>query len=312
MRSVYGESLRLPFDLSSLRWFWWWAPGSRNLTRLEVPVWRSLQQGDIWVPGLRIERHLSQGGFFVNPPHGSRSRGFPHGSMVEVMRVSHPPSENPHSAYGPEAGSSTQVWYWHAPGSGVYLSLGRTLSVANRSALLRELAVRIRAPQPFALKRVEVTREAGLRRCEGCTAERWQGFEVVWTRLQHPDEVLEHQQAPAAVCDLVRTAKFDTIQLYAAFGGQRFEIVDCRATRGGAGQPVKPPRPWTSACAPLHSSESLWVPDSKMGMWKPCSCSASLPFLNCGTCVVPAPVLRIEQPSHTAFSVLSPRNDSAL
>ncbi|KAL1528770.1 hypothetical protein AB1Y20_010098 [Prymnesium parvum] len=301
LRSVYSAPPLLPVDVRALRWFWWWAPGARNLTRLEMPVWRRLAPGDVWLPGMRIERHLSRAGFFLQPHEAARAAGLPDHGHAEVMRVSHPAGEGPSTAYGPEAASTSQVWYWHAPGSGIYLSLGRTLAVANRSALLDALCVTGgRAACPFVLKRVEVPREVGLRLCEGCTAEPWRAFDVVWRRRAR-DEPARARPDARVLCDLVRARGFDTVQLYAAFGGQRFELVDCRV--GGAAASDAPP--WTSACAPPELSRHIARPGAR-GAWLPCNCSSALAFLNCGACASPAPVLRLQQPNHPMFTVVPP------
>jgi hypothetical protein len=330
IRSVYGEDVRLPFDTRTLRWFWWWAPGARNLTRLEMPVWRSMRSGDVWVPGMRIERHLSHAGFFLQPPGPATpmTKGFADNSMIEVMRVSHPSGETPDSAYGPEAASTTQMWYWHAPGSGIYLSLGRTLAIPNRSELLSALAQRVPdSSPPFTMKRVEVTPEVGLRHCDGCTAETWLDFSVIWPRQARGRA---RKTAPTTggaglvLCDSVRAAGFETVQLFAAFEGQRFEIMDCRGTReqGSPGPPQgasdlldAPPsrrRPspttssqWTQACPPAaHASLFRAGP---RGQWHLCNCSLARPFLNCGECAAPTAVTRLAQPQQSAFEVTAPR-----
>lgn len=321
LHSVYGDALRLPFDLRTLRWFWWWAPGTRNLTRLEMPVWRILRPGDIWLPGMRIERHLSLAGFFVQAHEIQYSRGYPDGSLVEIMRVSHPPGENPSTAYGPEAASTSQVWYWHAPGSGIYLTVGRSLVVTNRSALLEELSRRAGgAALPLFLKRVEVPRELGLRLCDGCTPEPWLGFDVVWARKTRSDGRRGTAEG-MVLCDPVRAAGFDTVQLVAAFGGQRFEIIDCRVGirlvhRTDPQQSksllhrehaiaAPPAASWTSACTPPATSAQLLRPGAG-GSWQACNCSRSIAFLNCGLCATPTAVQRVPHPGHDAFIVHPP------
>lgn len=317
LSSVYGTPLKLPIDLRAFKWFWWWAPGTRNLTRFEVPVWRTLRPGDVWLPGMRIERHLSQAGFFVQMhQEPCRTSGFTDGSKIEVMRVSHPPGEGPHTAYGPEAASTSQVWYWHAPGSGIYLSLGRSLAVANRTALIDLLARHSGKLQfPFALKRVEVPPELGLRLCEGCTLEQWVGFDVVWVKRPHREGHSSWPQS-VALCDLIRAAGYDTVQLFAAFGCQRYEIIDCR--RGNRVEHIhkhhvpnnrvnieSAAASWTAACPPLETLHHLVRPGPNDG-WATCACSTNLTFLNCGQYVVPASVLRLAQPSHNAFMIQPP------
>ena len=317
LHSVYGSALQLPFDLRTLRWFWWWAPGTRNLTRLEMPVWRALRTGDVWLPGMRIERHLSRAGFFIQSHGPHRTGGYPDGSFVEVMRVSHPAGEGPNTAYGPEAASTSQVWYWHAPGSGIFLSVGRSLAVANRSVLLQTLSGRgaSRVPLPLAMKRVEVSRDLGFRLCEGCTPEPWLGFDVVWQSNPRGKGRRSGTSDGTVLCDPVRAAGFDTVQLFAAFDNQRFEIIDCRVGgnvvdlghKAGLSATAPPAPPWTSACAPPETSAHLVRPGLRGG-WMPCNCSSSLAFLNCGLCTTPAAVLRLAQPDHDAFVVHPPHS----
>ena len=168
----------------------------------------------------------------------------------------------------------------------------------------------------LSLKRVEVPAELGLRLCEGCTLEQWMGFDVVWTQGRRGKKRDVAAQGEV-LCDPVRSAGFDTIQLFAAFGGQRFEIIDCRlglynsrpavASRPALQRlPPPPPPPWTSACAPPETSTYLRRPASN-GRWRPCNCSAETTFLNCGTCATPMSVLRLPQPNHDAFEIHPPR-----
>ena len=312
LRSIYGNDVRLPFNLHALRWFWWWAPGAENVTRLEMPVWRVAQPGEAWVPGLRMERHLALAGFFVQ--HSSESGGdaatqpeLRSDGLREVMRVSHPAGENPQSAFGPEAASHDQVWYWHAPGSGIMLSVGRSLVVSNRSALLARLAALL-APQPLplAIKRVHVPPERGLRLCDGCDAsvgEAWRDFDVIWT-------------APAAaaaagmrVCDVVRRVGYDSVQLTRAFNAQRHEIIDCRRPASAvAGSTAAA----NAACPPAGSRPHLRRGgEGRAGeAASACSCeSEAQSFLTCGACALPAPrVLRVAQPGREPTEVRSPRN----
>lgn len=329
LHSVYGPDVPNDVSVRALRWFWWWAPGSRNLTRLEMPVWRSIQPGDLWVPGLRIERHLSMAGFFLQPsrPEPLRRAGFPSGGAVEVMRVAHPPGESPDTAFGPEAASTSQSWYWHAPGSGVYLSLGRTLAIPNRSALLGQLARLLPAhPSPFSMKRVEVAREHGLRLCDGCSMDSWLAFDVVWAAQPSVETGLPSAAQPL-LCDSVRLAGYETVQLYAAFGGQRFEIIDCRLQAGATitGRRVadtveaalarthgeRPPSAWVSACAPPETSAHVSAGGAAPGA-RPCACLASLPFLNCGQCARAAAVWRVAQPHSSGKWVKAPQENSSM
>ena len=266
----------LAANLQELRWFWWWAPETSNLTRVEMPVWRSVQSWDAWVPGLFFERHLAQAGFFL--PSKPRQDGFADGSVVEVMRTSHPGGEAPgnDSAFGPEAASRSQLWYWHAPGSGIALKLGRTLASPDRFTLVR-LLTRHLGRRPMELRRVTVSKRDARALCQGCAPEKWLTFDVL-------------SGQGAEMCSHVRRAGFDTVQLYAAFGGQRFEIVDCRITEAA------PPMPWLAACPPpeslVHLVRAAGVVDAAGSGTRTCDCAVNLPYLNCGDCIAPAPVRR--------------------
>lgn len=299
--SVYGAQRTQTIDVRQLRWFWWWAPGSANLTRVETPVWRRTLAGDVWVPGLRMERHLSQAGFFVTPldeesdsveqPLSATTRG----QTLEVMRVSHPSNEGARAAFGPEAAAIGQIWYWHAPGSGIVLSLGRSLVARNRSTLLSELAMRILpARLPLTIRRMHVEPERGQHLCEGCapSTETWLDYDVIWPAQ-------EDSRSSPRLCDFVRRAGFDTVQLTAAFGAQRFEIVDCRA----APTPTTEGASATTACPPGDPGVLSAGPHA-------CVCTDSRPFLNCGGCARPATVTRIAQ-TRPDFQVRAPRQSSS-
>ena len=300
LHAVYGSSVSFPFDLRRLTWFWWWAPGAANLTRIEAPVFRRILLGDIWVPGLRTERHLAAAGFFVNHAESheelaSTGEGADYASAqhLEVMRVSHGSGESTMSAYGPEAAGSDQTWYWHAPGSGILLSIGRSLVVRNRTELLGRLAARIAPrPLPLATKRVRVPSERGLKLCDGCSVnaeETWRDFDVLWWSSAQPPT----GQGPR-VCELVRHAGYDTVQLTRAFDGQRHEIIDCRRARTTAA-----PEP-ASGCPP--SSSRIFLRRGSRAD-EPCECDEARPFLNCGRCAAPERVWRRAQPAAAAVEV---------
>lgn len=306
LRAVYGEGLRLPFDLRRLRWFWWWAPGAANLTRIEVPVWRQGLPGEAWVPGLRMERHLATAGFFVqhaDATHADSKVDSGADRHLEVMRVSHPVGESTQSAFGPEAAGPDQTWYWHAPGSGIWLSLGRSLAVQNRSELLGRLVAHFRSDAlPLAIKHVRVTPERGLRLCDGCdasTKETWRDFDVLW--WASPAE--PNFEGPR-VCELVRRAGFDTVQLTRAFDGQRHEMIDCRRATGTP--PVIDPTATAAACPPIGSRIHL----RSGGGDAPCRCDPTRSFLNCGDCIEALRVWRTarSEAQAAAVEVRAPRS----
>ena len=322
LRSVYGNSgVQLPLDIRRLRWFWWWAPGTTNLTRIEAPVWRRLLPGDLWVPGMKIERHLSLGGFFIHPLEQNTDTlpAYTASShTLEVMRVSHLATESStKTAYGPEAAAPGQTWYWHAPGSGIFLRMGRSLVVPNRSSLLTELTSRDPTAVLLSASTVRVSQARGYNLCEGCgDQETWVDFEVIRlsstqrsssSRVFPADSPARAKTAsstpPLLLCDVIRRAGFDTVQLTAAFGGQRFEIIDCRHQDDvGNNERFLP----TSACpSPSHSQLSNAL---QHAIARPdCGCDTNLPFLNCGTCVSSAAVTRIPQHSSEAFPIRAPK-----
>ena len=267
---------------------------------------------------------MAQAGFFVRPPDatgsssgggggnsgaGSTSSKLNGRGLLEVMRVSHPSGENLQSAYGPEAAGIGQTWYWHAPGSGIFLTPGRSLVVPNRSALLVELAARLApTPLPFAMKRVKMTPERGMRLCEGCSdvGEAWHDFHVVWwsaalaPRPPAAPAAMDEQQA--RLCEMVRRVGFDTVQLTHAFDAQRFEIIDCRQMRpkkDGAADLASPSSASASTAAypPAASRMHLWNASVLLGGRGPadgstCKC-VHRPFLNCGGCARAANVTRL-------------------
>ena len=331
LQSVYGDDVALPFDVRRLRWFWWWAPGAAALTRIEAPVWRTIHAGDAWVPGLRSERHLAAAGFFIHPIASNvDDQAAPVGGVAEVMKVAQTASERNSTAFGLEAATAEQTWYWHAPGSGIYLRLGKSLVVPNRSSLLAELAARMApVPMPASVCTVHVSRERGLKLCEGCAAspaETWRDFQVVWpaspaaaarrggngssSSAGRSSHCARTGPARFHLCDLVRQVGFDTVQLTAAFG-QRFEIIDCRASgerlmqqRRDEGADLASSA--VAAC-PAGASAAHLSSHAPNGALAPCVCGASSPpraFLHCGTCARPAaPLTRRAQSGRAKIDV---------
>ena len=288
LRSVYGDALQLPFDLRTLRWFWWWAPGAAALERTELPVWRRAQPGDVWVPGLWLERHLASGGFFVMPPHPSRaaagrrlqstaefSRRRGRSKPLEVIRVAHPSADGI-SNFGAEAESAGQVWYWAAPGSGILWDPGRALRVRNRSVLLARLAALLPGGSvPLRLQTVDVPHSTASRLCGGCEPEAWESFSLL--------------HGPASLCDSIRRAGFESLQVTSAFGGQRTELVDCRYPRG-ASKEVR--QPLVGACPP----EPNRLRPASFGTFQSgprCKCTSERVYLNCAPCSGHAPPARV-------------------
>ena len=316
LRSVYGESVKLPIDLRRLRWFWWWAPGASDLTRIEAPIWRRTHPGDLWVPGMKIERHLAQAGFFVHPLSPGTGSVVPaNDGLLEVMRVSHPSGESSNSVYGLEAGSASQTWYWHAPGSGIYLRIGRSLVVRNRTELLVALAQLLPdVPLPVT-RRMHVSPERGLRICDGCSeVEPWNNWTVLWPSRNAPavndsrvgltyegahkigsdisrgsvigssagrDSAGDDAKASNSLCGLIRRAGYDTLLLTDAFDSERFEIVDCR---GNSQQAANPTEDAAARACPSRSSGSAPHLLMRRGQsHDQCECTdQERAFLNCG------------------------------
>ena len=62
---------------------------------------------------------------------------------LEVIRISHPSSELARkAAFGAEAASRGQVWYWHAPGSGIFYDGGAVCSAPGKIHMLLRLVQR--------------------------------------------------------------------------------------------------------------------------------------------------------------------------
>ena len=158
---------------------------------------------------------------------------------------------------------------------------------------------------------MHVSPERGLRLCEGCApGEAWRGYEVLWP-LTDADLTRSNATKVEFVCDVIREAGIETVQLTAAFGAQRFEIIDCRAPPSATGNSSS----HTAACPssksppPYLSTASSRVRDSR-GSWlakRACPCDDARPFLNCGSCAQPAMVTRRAQTSHDSFQVRPPR-----
>ena len=146
-------------------------------------------------------------GFFVGAQARQLDAAHPDNSWMEVIRFERPEAD-PHDRAETiaETTLSSQIWYYHAPGSGIFLDTGRSLRVRNRHELVAELHRSIPAAgrdtlrlQPHILQRPGSLHN------------------VTWYRLA----------GVLSLCEYVRHAGFDTVQICAAYAIQ-YEVVDCR------------------------------------------------------------------------------------
>jgi hypothetical protein len=79
-----------------------------------------MRKGSVFVPADEHMKDMFPGSFVVGD--GKLPR-MPHGSSVEVMRFWRKDQFRSDS----DVATTAQVWYYHAPGSGIYLDMGRTL-----------------------------------------------------------------------------------------------------------------------------------------------------------------------------------------
>eukprot|EP00966_Prymnesium_polylepis_P301977 6976906-Prymnesium_polylepis.1 len=265
IQSVYGQDVG-HVDLARLHWFWWWAPGAASLERIEHVPWRPPPTLVPWSPGGKMERALAAAGFFIFKPSSSAPRGFRHNTWIEVMRVLQP-SGTQHK-FGVERASLWQMWFWHAPGSGIWWHTGRaTLVAQNRSMLVSLLAGRLGdawSPSMFL----------------ACTLHSRGNVPVPMLRGLQP------------LCDVVRLARIETVQLLDELGG-RFELIDCRIPLDLTSTDDKL---WDPVC-PSSEGRSSGLRAGWPPRLRRCQCSNRLKFLNCGECIVPA----IPQFKGTAF-----------
>ncbi|KAG8466304.1 hypothetical protein KFE25_002060 [Diacronema lutheri] len=270
LRSVYGTSDggKAPrrIDVSSLAWFWWWAPGAAHVQRVPTFAWRRARAGDAWVQGDKREAAMAFAGFFLEPAVGAEraASGLPDFSALEVLRVRTAPGEMSRHLVT-EAGSLGQVWYWAAPGSGIALELGRTLALRDRAALYKWLvhaAARLDAltgaerAERLARMRRDDLRPSFARdpsaHAPGAMSAAIAALQLIVLRppagaryraVCHgcaepesapglsPFDVLRPPSRGSRhlqLCDLPRAFGFETVQLTRAFG-HRHEVVDCRA-----------------------------------------------------------------------------------
>ena len=184
-------------------------------------------------------------------PIGSMGHGMPDHTWVEIMRVGRIDDKVP--VYE-QADRSTigQVWFWLAPGSGIWWNTGRTL-VVNASI---------------------TTEGRYLESPRACTtlneARAW------WTER---NEAFGHVTCAAAMRD-----GYDSIQLTSSFCGYSWELIDCR----GANRPDAHTT-WTAACPPPHVLLMRGLPmprlapalDGVRGKSSGCACASSHDFVNC-------------------------------
>jgi len=184
-----------------------------------------------------------------------QARGVNNFTWVEVMRIDRIDDKRPDEHA--DRATVGQLWFWHAPGSGVWWNTGRTLVL--------DLTQHIRVSKAGAFT-------------ERACASPFSIFD--WWRKR--DEVYKHQ-----TCTAVRDKGYDSMQLLSSFCGFSHEFVDCRgAGRGDANTT------WSIACPPPHVPLMRGLPEprhapaltslpSLHGVASRCHCSVQLDHINC-------------------------------
>jgi hypothetical protein len=160
-----------------------------------------------FVYGDSVSWHLSAYGFFLGRQALPLSAALPDGAWLEVIRITLPeadPSTRPESMA--ESSFANQVWYSRAQGSGIFLNVGRSLRVSNLEQLLEELH---RTIPPAGRDTLQLR-----------TISTHHGRVKVSANVTRLIGVLP-------LCEYVRHAGFDTVQITAAYS-MAYEMIDCR------------------------------------------------------------------------------------
>jgi hypothetical protein len=226
----------------------------------------------------------------------------PDNSWVEVIRVA---TSSCTSAEGRCEGGRAGCWFSKAAGSGIFLNTGRSLRVATRAALARVLRLntsetfglylRGKRLRPFAHLPLDETEhllhEDHLSRVRA--APPWPPLSVrelvAGQRLFAANRVV----LDYAVCEHVRKANFDTVQLWDPKCGLDVcfpEVVSCHP--GCADVPSGSVR---GGCVPeTVPLRTGWVAEL------PCHCNQSVPILNCMGHKDPLSIAPAPRPSTSA------------
>jgi hypothetical protein len=192
-------------------------------------------------------------GFFVRRDGNENRTAVPSNTWVEVMRIDRIDDKDNDSEQ-PDRATVGQVWFWYAPGSGIWWNTGNTL-VYN---ITKDITVDVTI--------AESTRS--------CSAE-W-NLNTWW---ETRDEAFKEVTCKNAV-----DQGYDSMQLLASFCGFSHELVDCR---GAARDDVDDT--WSIACPPPHVPLMRGLPEARYapslvalsGPASSCQCSPHLSYLNC-------------------------------
>jgi len=187
-------------------------------------------------------------------PTALTGTGVPSFTWVEVMRVGRIDDKDP-IAEAADRSTIGQVWFWLAPGSGIWWNTGRTL-VVNESVV-----------SPF----LNMTETLSPRACTTLENESswWMSRDQAFVNVTCADAVRR---------------RYDSIQLTSSFCGFSWEMIDCRGhTRYDAQQT------WSAACPPPHVRLMRGLPMPRMapalegasGPASGCLCAAEHDFVNC-------------------------------
>lgn len=178
--------------------------------------------------------------------------GVPPRSWVEVMRIDRIDDKRENETA--DLATLGQVWFWHAPGSGVWWNTGKTLVIDDARNIITSLdgALSERAcASPFSIRDWWMQRDAAFN---------------------------------GRTCATTRQLGYETMQLLDSFCGFTHEFVDCRgADREDAN------RTWSLACPPPYVPLMRGLPEPRhapalaalRGPASLCSCSTTHSFINC-------------------------------
>jgi len=240
-----------------------------NVT-VQQHAWTFRDAGSPWLsyyfPGLFVRREeVADVPFAAQPfPVGVRQSGLPNHTWVEIVRVGRIDDKDVSNERSARA-TVGQVWFWLAPGSGIWLNTGRTL-VINEAWTV-----------PVHNKTVR----EGVREMQANLA-RPLGDWWIGERLRGGLRKTAFWDNPT--CEQARIWGYDTLQMTSSFLNFSYEIVDCR----GAGFDDAD-RTWVSACPPPHIELMHGLPTPRLapaiahadGPASACVCNHSFNFLNC-------------------------------
>jgi len=179
--------------------------------------------------------------------------GFPANTWIEVMRVGRIDDKKPGSEEQDRADRG-QIWFWAAPGSGVWWNTGKTAVWSSR-----------------------VSVQGGNNRACAQDMGSWGKDEMnYWAK--------RNGESTPYTCAKARSLGYDTIQLTQSFCGYSHELIDCRGYDRADARTT-----WTNACPPPHLKLMRGLPqpraapalDGLVGPATECMCSYELDYINC-------------------------------